>query len=628
MAGTFGLESDIQRAGASLVTSPGSPLSLRASSVASTATLPGELCSSDSDEGTHHHNLPVDTDRLIPSSIEKRSHLNVPADVIPLHNLDRAEPLPDQDHSTGAGAASITSPLPHGDGLKHLRCAVCGSRCTSQCANCHTPYCSKKCQKLEWPYHKSLCYQLRGFLEPQTSDRELIGLYFPVQGLRPKMVQLTLIGNGEFVMQVVAVLPNEEQNARPKLVLGDDGSEGDWYKITDGGRNEPKTDRVIQAYWRADFLSDGSQPNLAIREWMDWKHRHDWRGPVLFVAETKNPKAAHMSLADLRIVRDFLQSAGNRHAGLMSPTWTFGRHGYQGAAGWIQKARDMIPPSVKAAKPSIVTRSEETINEKSVEIPQAAKSPQTELDKQSCTAEEVAREYIEHKSTQSGANQSQNSIECQKIAGNDKVKTRDIAPLKIQVEAKEDNLRESKSLKQELMEDPTSTNSITTAERGSVDPVSIAVGVEEKSVGDFYLMQDSGGKYEGCVESSCFIGAVSEKAQKRLMLAARTSKELEFICLFLGVSTVSLMHLFSPVNSKKEALRAYVLKIMDCFEIHRREAMELHPVEKESVEILRSALANGMDEEVNQIFELIIAATGTTAEKFWCEPDASKEDKK
>ena len=38
-----------------------------------------------------------------------------------------------------------------------LPCVVCKKPCTSKCAQCKTPYCSRPCQEEDWPSHKSTC---------------------------------------------------------------------------------------------------------------------------------------------------------------------------------------------------------------------------------------------------------------------------------------------------------------------------------------------------------------------------------------------------------------------------------------------------------------------------------------
>lgn len=631
--------------------------------MASTLARIGEPFSFDSGKDPPHVDLSADAEILTPNPVEP-APLDPPADPENLYMLDVVEILSDLELSTSPETPSVrelTEVSPALDETpKPLRCAVCSKPCALECAKCYTPYCSKECQKLEWPYHKHLCDQVDGFLESQTGDHDFIGLYFPVQSFHPELVWLSQNDNGELVRQVVDVLPNQEPKFRFEAVFGDDFPEEGWHSITDGQGSELEMDHIIMAYWRADFLSDGSLPNLAVRGWMDWKHRHDWRGPILFAAENMNGRAVHISLADLKIIRDFLRSTGDRHAGLISPIWTFGRHGYPETAGWIQKVKEMVCQPVETLKLFVVTRSEETIDEKSVEVQQAAEVAQTEFDRCPGSAKEAVKDYVERKSTQSDRNEGCNSAERLEAAGDGKVNMSDTNPLTVQEEAEENILSESESPKCELTEEPIQSNPVSqlhpaiAAEGGSIKPLSIVVGGKEKPAKYLLATKHVSSKY---IEKPKYGPPIPAKIDHngRLIIGEGIDGEMDYLCMFLGVERESLKHILSAVNPKRGDLEILLPIIRERAESYRREIEESslkevdpigeNPVENESaaerddvhhirslfnnkeeqIKNLLSAIVDDMEEKAfKEILEVAITTARSTAEQFWSNLGAEK----
>jgi hypothetical protein len=63
-----------------------------------------------------------------------------------------------------------------------LQCFVCGDLTTKRCGNCKDAcYCSKKCQKQDWFFHRKLC-QSWCELEKRPSKDHYRGIFFPVDG--------------------------------------------------------------------------------------------------------------------------------------------------------------------------------------------------------------------------------------------------------------------------------------------------------------------------------------------------------------------------------------------------------------------------------------------------------------
>lgn len=65
---------------------------------------------------------------------------------------------------------------------------MCGKDAPDTCKQCHSsPYCSRACQKADWPVHKILCGSFQNFQTPPlaTSRR---GIFFPVDATAPQFV--------------------------------------------------------------------------------------------------------------------------------------------------------------------------------------------------------------------------------------------------------------------------------------------------------------------------------------------------------------------------------------------------------------------------------------------------------
>jgi hypothetical protein len=74
----------------------------------------------------------------------------------------------------------------------HPSCTLCGLPAKNKCTNCRQVYyCSKGCQRLEWPLHKIFC-QMETIPNAIANQRSVRAILFPEREERPKFVHLPL----------------------------------------------------------------------------------------------------------------------------------------------------------------------------------------------------------------------------------------------------------------------------------------------------------------------------------------------------------------------------------------------------------------------------------------------------
>lgn len=72
-------------------------------------------------------------------------------------------------------------------GTAQARCAMCSNVSTQKCASCgEIKYCSKQCQRNDWPIHKILCKTFKDFSDPQRPGPDYKhAIRFPKNGEQP-----------------------------------------------------------------------------------------------------------------------------------------------------------------------------------------------------------------------------------------------------------------------------------------------------------------------------------------------------------------------------------------------------------------------------------------------------------
>ncbi|CAO2653915.1 Nn.00g106480.m01.CDS01 [Neocucurbitaria sp. VM-36] len=78
--------------------------------------------------------------------------------------------------------------------LEQAKCAMCNHRSTKICSGCKSIcYCSKACQKADWPIHKLVCKDYQEFLPTRPSSDHHSVINFPVNEGKPRFAWVRYI---------------------------------------------------------------------------------------------------------------------------------------------------------------------------------------------------------------------------------------------------------------------------------------------------------------------------------------------------------------------------------------------------------------------------------------------------
>jgi len=161
-------------------------------------------------------------------------------------------------------------------------CAICnGSANTKLCASCHSiPYCSRECQKADWPLHKTICKGLTT-LPPRPSPSHKLAILFPVDSKEPQLIWI----NCENRIDDDDGFAWERADIDSVLeTKGVDPTYGTFPERKQITRNAPRgidLSHTVTVICREAFLIDGSTPNICIRQTTRGKMTHNWCGPIV-----------------------------------------------------------------------------------------------------------------------------------------------------------------------------------------------------------------------------------------------------------------------------------------------------------------------------------------------------------
>lgn len=70
------------------------------------------------------------------------------------------------------------------------RCVICSSKSTKHCQQCNSAcYCSKECQKKDWPTHKLICADFKNFdHKARPSPHHKLGIFFEKSTSKPQFM--------------------------------------------------------------------------------------------------------------------------------------------------------------------------------------------------------------------------------------------------------------------------------------------------------------------------------------------------------------------------------------------------------------------------------------------------------
>jgi len=184
-----------------------------------------------------------------------------------------------------------------------MGCLICNAADAKACESCRSAsYCSKDCQREDWPLHKRLCKTLPAMTtRPSPSSR--LGILFPVQSKSPELVWVNCptkqLPDDENEFEVVEALPFLGPQATQRQVIC-----GNNY-----ARRVEQLDHTIIAYIRDNGRNDGSKLNQAVIA-SAGNTPTPWMGPVVVLSQIGEPTTPYsifqdVTLEDLRYVADY-----------------------------------------------------------------------------------------------------------------------------------------------------------------------------------------------------------------------------------------------------------------------------------------------------------------------------------
>ncbi|KAI0384503.1 hypothetical protein F5Y04DRAFT_230853 [Hypomontagnella monticulosa] len=191
-------------------------------------------------------------------------------------------------------------------------CIVCNISDAYFCGRCrNTRYCSKTCQRADWPIHKLLC---PAFLKFNATDRpskeHFCAILFPVNKEKPELIWLHCPWH------------EDEEEGRYQCpdkgpFLGKDAfspSQSIQYNVV----LEREISNTICVAYRDAFLIDGSLPNESVAAITSTQPypTHDWRGPILAYGMKglgiDQTDCNDLDMNDFRHISDYFISYGRR----------------------------------------------------------------------------------------------------------------------------------------------------------------------------------------------------------------------------------------------------------------------------------------------------------------------------
>ena len=186
-------------------------------------------------------------------------------------------------------------------------CIICQEPRARKCERCRScSYCSKNCQRVDWPSHKLLCSQYAQ-QQPRPSQAHKRAILFKEDGPKPLMIW------------VVCRRKNDQEDGIRDSVdvgsfLGNDMPFTDHRLIQRNLRRNRGLGYTLELKFRDGFLLDGSKPNQSIQA-METTVSSSWRGPMVALKKqgvgVDFRSYADMTLGDYRHLVDYFASYGN-----------------------------------------------------------------------------------------------------------------------------------------------------------------------------------------------------------------------------------------------------------------------------------------------------------------------------
>ncbi|KAI1425516.1 hypothetical protein F5Y12DRAFT_369495 [Xylaria sp. FL1777] len=190
-------------------------------------------------------------------------------------------------------------------------CIICSKPNALRCNRCKgASYCSKLCQRGDYPTHKLLCASFSAFdIASRPTEEHMRAILFPVDQKQPKLVWLHCKW-----MEPEDKYERRWQNPNTKPFLNDTGRP---VVINYNAVLAKRLSNIVCVSYRDTFLIDGSKPNssiAAITATMPGYH-HDWRGPIIGYGKVGSDfdadRCRDVDMNDFRHIADYFLSYGS-----------------------------------------------------------------------------------------------------------------------------------------------------------------------------------------------------------------------------------------------------------------------------------------------------------------------------
>ena len=196
-----------------------------------------------------------------------------------------------------------------------LFCAICDTPGVHACSGCHeVRYCSKECQKVDWPIHKLVCKTfVTEFSEAKRPDSKQPGMqhrraiFFPEDEERPRFIWLPISGlneSGQGIADIAELGPNNSGITHASTI----NSNAVLHRLLD--RHITLRAKVSLINDELQYISD--TPNKSLQG-VDKELSTFFIGPLLAYGSGENPgdgwanKHPDLGPTDFRHVVDFLR---------------------------------------------------------------------------------------------------------------------------------------------------------------------------------------------------------------------------------------------------------------------------------------------------------------------------------
>ncbi|PVH99567.1 hypothetical protein DM02DRAFT_528848, partial [Periconia macrospinosa] len=190
-----------------------------------------------------------------------------------------------------------------------FRCNSCNKTGTEVCNICKgVSYCSKECQRADWPTHQLLCEDFAGFdVSSRPTDEHVLAILFPVSAKKPKLIWLHCVWKDD----------EDRRYQSPcdalKVFLGSSGSV-ETTGVLYNSKLERNLETTVDICCRTAFLIDGSVSNecTATITAIEGENKVDWRGPIVAYSrcglDIDAPACKDITMADFRHITDYLRT--------------------------------------------------------------------------------------------------------------------------------------------------------------------------------------------------------------------------------------------------------------------------------------------------------------------------------